>query len=267
MNLSLIGKRLVVIGGTTGIGLSAARAFVEQGAKVTVVGRNKANVKRAYAFLRQGQSQNHVAVLAGDAREPRTAIEAIRLTAKKWGRVDGLFHVAGGSGRSMGDGPTHELTDEGWRGTLELNLTSMMFSNRAAVRQFLKQGSGGTILNTGSVLGWSPSPRHFATHAYATAKAAIVGLTKAMASYYAHKNIRCNVLAPGLVDTPMAQRAARDKTIRRFIKSKQPLDGGRIGMPEDLVEAIVYFMSDASKFVTGQVLAIDGGWCVSEGRA
>jgi len=160
----------------------------------------------------------------------------------------------------------HELTDDGWQATLDLNLTSLMFSNRAAIRQFLDQGDGGTILNMGSVLGWSPSPRHFATHTYATAKAGIIGLTKTIASYYASQRIRCNVLAPALVETPMAQRAARDQTVLRFIKTKQPLDGGRIGQPEDLDAAAVYFMSDESKFVTGQVLAVDGGWCLSEGQ-
>jgi NAD(P)-dependent dehydrogenase (short-subunit alcohol dehydrogenase family) len=116
------------------------------------------------------------------------------------------------------------------------------------------------------VLGWSPSPRHFASHAYAAAKAAVLGFTKSIAAYYAAKNIRCNVLAPALVETPMAQRAANDEQILRFIKTKQPLDGGRIGQPADLDAAAVYFMSDASRFTTGQVLAVDGGWCVSEGQ-
>src|SRR5437879_11000895 len=118
----------------------------------------------------------------------------------------------------MGDGPLHEMTDEGWRGTLDLNLTSLVFSNRAAARQFLAQRSSGSILNMGSVLGWSPSPRHFATHAYAAAKAAVVGFTKSIAAYYAEKKISCNVLATGLVETAMAQSAARCGVITRFIE-------------------------------------------------
>ena len=166
----------------------------------------------------------------------------------------------------MGDGPLHELTDEGWRSTIDLNLSSLVFSNRAAVQQFLAQRTGGSLLNIGSVLGWSPSPRFFATHAYAAAKSAVVGFTKSIAAYYANKNIRCNVLAPGLVETPMAKRAAKDTAILRFIKTKQPLDGGRIAQPTDLDAAAVYFMSDASRFTTGQVLAVDGGWSVSEGE-
>ncbi len=114
------------------------------------------------------------------------------------------------------------------------------------------------------MLAWSPSPRFFATHAYAAAKSAIVGFTRAIASYYAPHNIRCNVLAAGLVETPMARRATGNKAIRAFLKRKQPLDGGRIGQPADLDAAAVFFMSDASGFVTGQVLAVDGGWCLSD---
>lgn len=260
-SLSLKNKSLVIIGGTTGLGLSAARAFVRCGARVVIVGRNPASAKAARKELGRNARE-----LCADATDSDTAEQAINIALNAFGRFDGLYHVAGGSGRKMGDGPLHELTDDGWRATVDLNLTSLVYSNRAAVRQFLKQKRGGSILNMGSVLGWSPSPRHFATHAYAATKSAVIGFTKSVAGYYANKNIRCNVLAPALVETPMAKRAAQDKSILDFIKTKQPLDGGRIGQPEDLDAAAVFFMSDASKFTTGQVLAVDGGWCVSEGQ-
>jgi NAD(P)-dependent dehydrogenase (short-subunit alcohol dehydrogenase family) len=258
---SLNGKSLVVIGGTTGIGLSAARAFVRNSARVVVVGRNPENAKAAQKAL--GKS---CFAFAADAANPNTASEAIALALRKFRAFHGLYHVAGGSGRSKGDGPLHELTNEGWRATIDLNLTSLIYSNRAAVRQFLAQRTGGTILNMSSVLGWSASPKHFATHAYAAAKSAVIGFTKSIAAYYASQNIRCNVIAPALVETPMARRAVGNREILSFIKTKQPLDGGRIGQPSDLDAAAVYFMSDASKFTTGQVLAIDGGWCLSEGQ-
>jgi NAD(P)-dependent dehydrogenase (short-subunit alcohol dehydrogenase family) len=179
--------------------------------------------------------------------------------------LDGLYHVAGGSGRSQGDGPLDQISDQGWDYTLRLNLDSVFYSNRAALRQFVAQRRGGVILNMASVLGFSPSPRYFATHAYAAAKAAIIGLTKASASYYASRNIRINAVAPALVETPMAQRALQDDEIVRFVRLKQPLDGGRVGQPSDVDEAVVYLLSDESRFVTGQVLAIDGGWSVSDG--
>jgi NAD(P)-dependent dehydrogenase (short-subunit alcohol dehydrogenase family) len=254
-------KALAIIGGTTGLGLSAARAFVAEGARVVVVGRKAESVEAAQ--LKLGPQAR---TLVGDACDPATAASAIETALKEFRAFHGLYHVAGGSGRRQGDGPLHEISDEGWNYTLNENLSSIFYSNRAAARQFLKQGTGGTVLNMGSVLGFSPSPKFFATHAYATAKTAIIGLTTAAAAHYAPQNIRFNVLAPALVATPMSQRAQGDEAILDFIHAKQPLDGGRIGQPGDLDSAAVFFMSDESKFVTGQVLAVDGGWSVSEGN-
>lgn len=261
---SLSEKVLVVIGGTTGLGLSAARAFLAAGARgVVVTGRDRVSGDAALTAL--GGSAR-AALLAGDAIDPAHAPAAIALAQERFQGFDALYHVAGGSGRRLGDGPLHEITDDGLRATLELNLHSVILSNRAAVRQFVAQGGSGAILNLGSVLGWSPSPQFFATHVYAAAKAAIVGFTQSAAAYYASQNIRFNVLAPALVETPMSRRAASDETIRRFIGTKQPLDGGRIGRPDDCDGAAVFLLSDAARFVTGQVLAVDGGWTVSEGQ-
>lgn len=258
---SLNNKNIVIIGGTTGLGLSAARAFTQSGANVIVVGRNEDSAIEA-----KTQLGHKAEAIVGDAVQPSTAMYAIELCVKKFGSLDGLYHVAGGSGRKMGDGPLHELTLEGWNKTLELNLTSLMLSNQAAVQQFLDQRSGGSLLNMSSVLGYSPSPQYFATHAYAAAKAAILGFSRSVAAYYAKRNIRVNVIAPSLVETPMAKRAAEDESILSFIKTKQPLDGGRIGRPSDLDGLAVYFMSDQSRFTTGQVIAVDGGWTVTEGQ-
>jgi len=254
-------KVIAVIGGTTGLGLSAARAFIAEGARVACLGRNAESAREAGEAL-GGQAR----ILTGDATDPAEAPRVIGTAFETWGRFDGLYHVAGGSGRKFGDGPLHEITDEGWETTLRLNLTSLFNSNRAAVRHFLDNGQGGSILNMGSVLGFSPSPEYFATHAYATTKAAIEGLTTTTAAYYAKNGIRVNVLAPALVETPMARRAAQDESILGFIRTKQPLDGGRIGCPEDLDAAAVYFLSDDARFVTGQTLYVDGGWRVSEGQ-
>lgn len=254
-------KVIVVVGGTTGLGLSAAKACVAAGARVVVVGRDAENAAAA------GRELGPAAVsVAGDAVDPSTAAAAIDRAVQAFGGFHGLYHVAGGSGRRMGDGPLHDITDDGWRQTLDLNLTALFNSNRAAVRQFLAQKTGGSVLNMGSVLGFSPSPTYFATHTYAAAKAAVIGLTQSCAAYYAPHGIRFNVVAPALVETPMARRAAGDRTILEFIRTKQPLDGGRIGRPADLDGAVVYFLSDASAYATGQVLAVDGGWCVSDGQ-
>jgi NAD(P)-dependent dehydrogenase (short-subunit alcohol dehydrogenase family) len=250
---------VVIIGGTAGIGLAAAQACLGEGALLTVVGRETDDLDNVARELGTGTG-----VLTGDAREPGVAERAIEQAVKIFGRLDAVFHVAGGSGRRFGDGPLDQITDNGWTQTIDVNLKSLFNTNRAAARHFLGAGHGGSVLNMSSVLGFSPSPTHFATHAYAAAKAGANGLTTACASYYARHSIRFNAIAPGLVRTPAAQRAASDPVIAEYIRRKQPLDGGRIGEPDDLNSAVIYLLSPESRFVTGQVLSVDGGWSVSE---
>lgn len=254
------GRVAVIIGGTTGLGLAGAKACVRAGGNVVICGRRRASADRAVDEL--GPAAR---AYVGDATVPATAPAAIALALDAFGGCDALYHVAGGSGRRAGDGPLHELTDDGIQATLHWNLASLIYANRAAVRSFLDRGVPGAVLNMGSVLGFRPSPHYFATHAYAAAKSAVIGFTASCAAYYAARDIRFNVVAPALVDTPMAVRAVGDDAIQRFIRRKQPLDGGRVGRPEDLDAAVVFFLSAGSRYVTGQVLAVDGGWSVSEG--
>ncbi len=251
----------IIIGGTTGMGLSSATALVEQGAKVVVVGRNEDSCRKAGQAL-----GSNCKAISGDATRAATIEEALEAATSSFGPVSGLFHVAGGSGRKWGDGPLHEITLEGWNKTMELNLTSIMLSNKVMINYFLKEGTSGSILNMGSVLGFSPSPKYFTTHAYAAAKSAIIGFSKSIAAYYAANNIRVNVLAPSLFITPMAQRATQDESILNFLKTKQPLDGGRPGLPKDINNAVLMFLHPQSQFITGQILAVDGGWSISEGQ-
>jgi len=261
MASDLDGLSILIVGGTTGLGLSAAKALAARGARLTLTGRSEENLQRALAEVGGATTG-----CTGDAADSAAADAAVALAVETHGRLDALYHVAGGSGRRHGDGPLHELSDEGWRYTIDLNLSSIAWSNRAAVRQFLAQGKGGAILNMGSVLGYSPSPRFFASHAYAATKSAVIGFTRSIASYYAEHDIRANVIAPALVETPMSRRASDDETIQDFIRTKQPLDGGRNGVPADLDGAACFLLSPAARFVTGQLLAVDGGWSVTEGR-
>ncbi len=251
----------IIMGGTTGMGLASALALQKKGANVLVIGRNKESCEKA----KQQLSPDDL-VLSGDATDPDTIEEAIKMAHSKFGSITGLFHVAGGSGRRFGDGPLDKMTLEGWNKTFELNLTSLMLSNRAMVNYFLEHKKPGVILNMGSVLGYSPSPKYFVTHAYAATKSAIIGFTKSIASYYAENNIRVNVIAPSLFATPMAKRAVEDDDIHSFLSTKQPLDGGRPGKSEDINTAVLMFLSPSSNFITGQVLAVDGGWTISEGQ-
>lgn len=254
-------RKIVIIGGTTGIGLAAAQHFQQQGAEIVMVGLKEEPPNKVKEILGADSP-----IIYRDAREPDCAVEAIDRCRKMFGGFDGLYHVAGGSGRKFGDGPLHEMSIEGWEKTFDLNLNSLMYSNQAAIKAFMEMGRPGSILNLSSVLAYSPSPRYFTTHAYATAKAAVIGFSKAIAAYYAPHNIRINVLAPALVATPMSARAQSNHEIMDFVASKQPLDGGRIGTSQDLNGLAAYFMSEESRFTTGQVIAVDGGWELSEGQ-
>jgi NAD(P)-dependent dehydrogenase (short-subunit alcohol dehydrogenase family) len=171
-------------------------------------------------------------------------------------RLDVVVCAHGGSGRRFGDGPVEECTREGWDATLAMNLTSTFLVCRAAV-PLLRGADGGAIVTVASVLGLVGGDRDFATHAYAASKGGLIALTRSMAVTYADEGIRCNVVAPGLIATPMSARAQGDAAIRARLGDLQPLTGD-FGRPEDVADAVVYLAG--ARFVTGTVLTVDGGW-------
>jgi NAD(P)-dependent dehydrogenase (short-subunit alcohol dehydrogenase family) len=187
---------------------------------------------------------------------------AVAACLARHGRVDALFNVAGISGRRFGDGPLHECSLEGWQQTMDHNAKTAFLMSREVLRHFLERGGGGVILSMSSVTAFSPEPRHFATHAYAASKGAIEAMTMGMAAYYAPQRIRVNVIAPGLVRTPMSRRAQGDAGLLEFMRAKQPLAEGMLE-PDAIAKAAVFLMSDEARFITGQVFAVDGGWQVS----
>ena len=255
-------KRCLIVGGTTGLGLAAARRFVEEGARVVIVGRSVENGAAAVDDLSSVGPASFFACDAADATQVNLLFEHV---LDDFGGLDVLYHVAGISGRKHGDGPLHVCTDAGWQATLDANLKSVFHTNRGAVRHFRTVRQAGAILNMASVLAWAPSPKYFDTYAYAATKGGIIAMSKEAAARYAPDKIRINVIAPGLIDTPMAARACQDDDIRRYLRGKQPLGDGP-GRPEDCAHAAVFLCSDEARFVTGTVLTIDGGWCVSEGQ-
>jgi NAD(P)-dependent dehydrogenase (short-subunit alcohol dehydrogenase family) len=262
MSARLADKRCVVVGGTTGLGLAAAARFLEEGARLVIAGRSE---EKGASALKALAGKGPVLFVACDAADARQADRLFAQAVAHLGGLDVLYHVAGISGRRHGDGPLHECTEEGWQATLDANLKSTFLTNRAAVRQFLQQGGGGAVLNMASVLGYAPSPRYFGTYAYAATKGGILAMSRLAAAQYAPQHIRVNVLAPGLIDTPMSTRAVGDEAIRDYLHSKQPLAGGP-GRPEDCADAAVFLCSDAARLITGAVLPVDGGWSVSEGQ-
>jgi NAD(P)-dependent dehydrogenase (short-subunit alcohol dehydrogenase family) len=258
----LTGKRCLIVGGTTGLGLAAAVRFLEEGARLVIAGRSVDNGTAAATSL---AARGPVIFVPCDAADARQVEQLFEQALAHLGGLDVLYHVAGSSGRGHGDGPLHECSDDGWQATLDANLKSTFLTNRAAVRHFLKQGSGGVILNMASVLGYAPSPRYFGTCAYTASKGGVLALSRLAAAQYTAQKIRVNVIAPGLIDTPMSTRAVSDPAILHYLGAKQPLAGGP-GRPESCADAAVFLCSDEAHFITAAVLPVDAGWGVSEGR-
>jgi NAD(P)-dependent dehydrogenase (short-subunit alcohol dehydrogenase family) len=265
------GVRCLIVGGTGGIGLATVRRFLAEGAVVVVCGKTPEESDAAIEALLASDAPASFHGLPADASDP-AAVEVLFRHAldRLDGRLDVMFHVAGGSGRRFGDGPLHECSPEGWDAVLAANARSTFLTNRAAARQMLAQpidarGLRGTVVNTGSVLSRSPAPDFFGTIAYAASKGAVEAMTLAAASRYARDRIRFHMIAPGLIETPMAARACDDPSIRSYLATKQPMAGGP-GAADDVAEAALFLCEPASRFTTGAMLNVDGGWSVSEGR-
>lgn len=259
MSGALAGK-VCLIAGTTGIGGAAARLFGREGATVAAVGRSRANADALGRELAAAGVEH--AVFAHDLASAGAAERVLDETVGRFGRVDVLFHVAGISGRKFGDGPLADCTDAGWDAVFATNLRAMMQLNRACVRHWLPRDQPGVILNMASVLGFSFVAQHFNTVAYAATKAAIIALSQHTAATYAARRIRVNVIAPALVETPMAARATGDPAIRELLRRKQPLTQAPL-TDDDCARAALFLCSDAAAAITGVVLPVDAGWCVS----
>ncbi len=253
-------NKAIIITGSSGIAAAAARIAAAGGAHLVLASSDE---ESAWELAAETRAECWV----GDLTRPQSAASVLSQCLSKFGRVDWLFNAAGLSGRRFGDGPAHECTAEGWNVTIGHNLTLTFQFCHVILGRMLQQelsadGIRGCIVNTGSVLTQSPEPRQFALHAYAAAKGGIEALTRSMAAYYAPHKIRINAIAPGMVRTAASERARGAPELAELIGKKQALAGGMID-PEQAARAALYLLSGDSGAVTGQVLAVDGGWSVT----
>src|SRR6476469_6504053 len=235
----LEGKAALVTGAAGGIGGAVARAFADARTRVFCVDRVE---RDDVDFI-------------GDLSRADGAERAVATAEERLGRLDIVFNGAGISGRELGDGPVDVCTEEAWNAVLDANLQSVFLCSKYAIPA-LRRSGGGAIVNLSSVLGLVGSDL-FPTHAYAASKGAIVALTRAMAVAYAADGIRVNAICPGLIDTPMSERARGDAETMARLRELQPLTG-EPGRPEDVAGAAVYLAS--APFVTGAILTVDSGW-------
>lgn len=255
---------VVLITGASGIAAATAKLAVRSGASVYLLSRDprKTDALRKELESTGGQVDGAAADVSIEAE-----VEAgVARCAERFGRIDALFHVAGISGSRWGDGPVHQCTPAGWDTVMGVNARgTFLVCHHVAARMLTQQPRGrerGSILNMTSILGIRPMPEFFHTHAYAASRGAVISLSLAMAGTYAPHGIRVNAIAPGLTETKMAGRAVEDPAIVAAMQRKQSLTGGILS-PEEVAEAAWFFLSPASRAVTGQILHVDGGWSVT----
>ena len=242
----LKGKVAVVTGGTRGIGYAVVKKYIENGAKVALLGSRKETVDKALEQLKGEVAQEQVMGLYPDLLDEYAVKEAFEQVRKKWGRLDILVNNAGVSARDS----IYDYRVEDFERIIDLNLNAVFICAQAAARIMREQG-GGVILNTSSMVSLYGQS---AGSAYPASKFAVNGLTKSLARELGKDQIRVNAVAPGVTRTDMVA-ALPDEIIKPLIATI-PL--GRVGEPEDVANAFLFLASDMASYVTGEILSVDG---------
>lgn len=236
-------KVAIITGGISGIGAASAELFAKEGAKLVLVDINE---EKGQEFVSKLTSDGYeVIFVKADVSSEEDAKKVFDTTIEKFGRVDVLFNNAG-VGATI---PTHELTYEEYRQTVNIDLDGVFLFAQTAIKQMLEQGEG-VIVNTSSMYGWVGAPGNAA---YNAAKGGVINLTRSLGVEYASQNIRVNALCPGYIETPII-----GETDREVLSSTTPM--GRLGEPEEMAKAALFLASDDSSFMTGNTLTVDGGF-------
>lgn len=256
---SLAGRTALVTGASSGLGVAFARGLARAGANVVVTARRQDRIEATAATLREFGIRS--TAIPAEITDEVQFESLFAQTVAEYGRLDILVNNAGYTDRS---GLRHDLGSfKRMRSIVELDLLATINGCRLAARQMLEQGTGGCIINVSSILGRVGS--EFRAASYHAAKGGVDALTRVLALEYAREGIRVNAIAPSYFDgTELMDKVFEANPVTRdHAISRTPM--GRLGQPEDLEGAVVYLASDASRFVTGHLLYVDGGWTAGGG--
>ncbi|BCH22995.1 SDR family oxidoreductase [Mesorhizobium sp. L-8-3] len=244
---ALTNKIAIVTGASSGIGRATALLFADQGARVVVAARRRAELETLVAEIEDAGGT--AAALAGDVRDEAYAEALVDLATERFGGLDVAFNNAGSVGEMAA---VSELTLQGWRDAIDTNLTGAFLGAKYQIPAMIERG-GGSVVFTCTFVGHTVGMPGMT--AYAASKAGLIGLTQVLAAEYGPKGVRVNALLPGGADTPALTATTSEE--RAFVEGLHALK--RIARPEEIARSALYLASDASSFTTGAALLADGG--------
>src|ERR1035438_9490034 len=250
MTTEFADKVALVTGGTSGIGRDTAVLFAKAGAKVMVAGRRELEGNETIELIRAAGGDG--LFVKADVAKASEVEALVQKTVEKFGRLDVAFNNAGVEGVWV---PITKQSEEDWDRTIAINLKGVWLCLKYEIRQMLKQGGGGAIVNMASITGLIGSA---GAAAYSASKHGVIGLTKSAALETARAGIRINTVCPGFAETPMGKRLFSSPQIHKYVLGCHPI--GRFGRPSEVAEAVVWMCSDRASFMTGQSLVLDGGF-------
>jgi NAD(P)-dependent dehydrogenase (short-subunit alcohol dehydrogenase family) len=243
------GKVALITGASSGIGKAAAQLFAAHGAKVVITARRATEIEAVADEIRRAGGD--AVALAGDARDEAHQRAAVELAVARYDGLDMAFNNVGSLGEMA---PAHTVSADGWRETLESNLTSAFLGIKAQVPAMLARG-GGSLVFTSTFVGHTVGFPNMA--AYAASKAGLVGLVQVLAAELGPSNIRANVILSGGVDTPMGRIVANTPEALAFVQSLHALK--RVASPTEIAHAALFLCSSDASFITGAAIPVDGG--------